>query len=305
MIKFLLIFLIPFTLLNASKILSYNIYDRTDRADVMITFDTPYNGVIKQNIGSSQIIIKLSGASIESTKFKKSSSKFLHSINIVPSSKQTKIFASVPLNTKLVASKTSDAYGLRLRFIKATPSSKNRVEKTSTKQNNSLSALPTKKNSDMSTSYYIVVTILVIGILILFVIKKRLLIKNNSTTNKNNNTWLFKGNEQTQPQVTQPAQVELNNNQISIRFQKAIDSENSVVMLDFADQGYLVLMGKSNILLDKFTDNKPTTQEDFESILQNRHQELENFLNEDPKSNTSKDALQSYKERAASMVYES
>jgi len=305
MIKYLLIFILPFTLLNASKILSYNIYDRTDRADVMITFDTPYNGVIKQNTSSSKIIIKLSGASIESSKFKKSSSKFLHSINIIPNLKQTNIIASVPLNTKLVASKTSDAYGLRLRFVKATPISKNRVERIGTKENNSLSALPTKKNSDMSTSYYIVVTILIIGILILFIIKKRLLIKNSSSTNANSNTWLFKGNEQTQPQVTQTSQTEPNNNQISIRFQKAIDNENSVVMLDFADQGYLVLMGKSNILLDKFSDNKPTTQEDFESILQNRHQELENFLNEEPKSNSSKDALQSYKERAASMIYES
>ena len=304
MIKYLLIFLLPFTLLNASKILSYNIYDRTDRADVMITFDTPYDGVIKQSTGSSQIIIKLGGASIESSKFKKSSSDFLHSINIVANSKYTKIIASVPSNTRLVVSKTSDAYGLRLRFISASIASKTTTEKSNTKQSTSLSALPTKKNSDMSTSYYIVVTILIIGILILFVVKKRLLIKNN-TSNTNNSTWLFKENEQTQTKVANPTQTELNNNQISIRFQKAINNENSVVMLDFADQGYLVLMGKSNILLDKFTDNKPTTQKDFESILQNRHQELENFLNEDPKLNSSKDALQSYKERAASMIYES
>jgi len=304
MIKYLLIFLLPLSLLNASKILSYNIYDRTDRSDVMITFDTPYNGVIKQNIGSSQIIIKLSEASIESSKFKKSDSRFLHSIKIIPNSKQTKIIADVPANTKLVASKTSDAYGLRLRFIGASVASKNATKKASAAQNTSYSALPTKKTNDMSTSYYIVITILIIGILILFVIKKRLLIK-NSTTNKKNNTWLFQENNQQTPQTIQ-ADQDKGNNQISIRFQKAINSENSVVMLDFADQGYLVLMGKTNILLDKFTGNKPTTQEDFESILQNRHQELESFLNEESiESNSSKDALQSYKERAASMIYES
>jgi len=304
MIKYLLIFLLPFSLLNASKILSYNIYDRTDRSDVMITFDTPYNGVIKQNIGSSQITIKLSQASIESSKFKKSGSKFLHSIKIIPNSKQTKIIASVPEHTKLVASKTSDAYGLRLRFIGASTALKNTTKKISTAQDTPFSALPTKKTNDMSTSYYIVVTILIIGILILFVIKKRLLIK-NSTNNKNNNTWLFQENTQQTPQTTQVKQNR-DNNQISIRFQKAINSENSVVMLDFGDQGYLVLMGKSNILLDKFSGNKPTTQEDFESILQNRHQELESFLNEESiEPNRSKDALQSYNEKAAFMMYES
>jgi len=305
MIKFLLLFTLSFSFLNASKILSYNIYDRTDRADVMITFDTPYDGVIKQSISPSKIIIKLSKASIESSKFRKSTSKFLHYVNIIPSSNQTKIIASVPPNTKLLASKTSDAYGLRLRFVSATTIN-NRAKETNQQVTTSLSSLPTKKDSDMSTSYYIVVTILIIGILILFVIKKRLLIKGENAK-KNSSTWLFQQNEKTtQTKATQTnSNNDTNHNQISIRFQKEINQDNSVVMLDFAEQSYLVLMGKSNILLDKFTDNKPTSQEDFESILQDRHQELDNFLNKEPQTSSSKDALQAYKERAASMIYES
>ena len=196
--------------------------------------------------------------------------------------------------------------------MSATTSKNNRLKETNQQVTTSLSSLPTKKDGDMSRSYYIVVTILVIGILILFVIKKRLLIKNENIK-RNNSTWLFKQNEQTaqtQTQVTPTSENnnlsdDIGNNQISIRFQKAIDQSNSVVMLDFAEQSYLVLMGKSNILLDKFTDNKPTSQEDFETILQDRHQELDNFLNKEPQTNSSKDALQAYKERAASMIYES
>lgn len=94
---------------------------------------------------------------------------------------------------------------------------------------------------------------------------------------------------------------------VSIRFQKNINEENSVVMLDFGQQSYLVLMGKNNILLDKFTDNKPETQEDFETILQNRHQELDDFIRvESTTTRTSpKEPLQAYKERAASIIYES
>jgi hypothetical protein len=72
-------------------------------------------------------------------------------------------------------------------------------------------------------------------------------------------------------------------------------------MLDFADQSYLVLMGKGNILLDKFTDNKPVNQDDFESILKNRHQELDDFLR--VQKHEPKEPLQAYKERAASMIY--
>lgn len=62
MIRLVLLFLLPFTLYG-SKILSYNIYDRTDRVDVMITFDTPYEGIIKQSVAKSTIIIKLEEAS--------------------------------------------------------------------------------------------------------------------------------------------------------------------------------------------------------------------------------------------------
>ena len=309
MIKFLFLFLLPFTILSASKILSYNIYDRTDRADVMITFDTPYDGVIKQSISKSKIIIKLNDASIESSKIKQVSSKFLHSVTITPMSNQTQIVASVPSSVKLIASKTSDAYGLRLRFTNAT-SNKNSAKSTSQATNpNPLASLPTKKSDDMSTSYYIVVTILVIGILILFVIKKKMSIKNRQNTQ---NPWLFQENESNKEAQTQkaPTTAEVNTatNDISIRFQKSLDVHNSVVMLDFAEQSYLVLMGKSNILLDKFTDNKPNTQEDFESILQSRHQELDDFLRVDSTKSTSsnepKEALQAYKERAASILYE-
>ena len=312
MIKYLLLFLLPFShLLLASKILSYNIYDRTDRADVMITFDTPYDGVIKQSISKSKIVIKLSNASIESSKIKNVSSKFLHSITITPMAGQTQIVASVPSSVRLIASKTSDAYGLRLRFTTNALSKKISSKVPQKESSGSLSTLPTKKSDNMSTSYYIVVAILVIGILILFMLKKRMASKN---IQNQPNQWLFQASDENKtetpaatPPPSTPTQTE--NNNISIRFQKTLNEKNSVVMLDFGEQSYLVLMGNNNILLDKFSDNKPATESDFESILQSRHQELDDFLRveanrENNNTNQPKEALQAYKERAASILYE-
>ncbi|MEA3370423.1 MAG: hypothetical protein U9Q40_03715 [Campylobacterota bacterium] len=309
MIKYIFLSLLLVSMLDASKILSYNIYDRTDRADVMITFDTPYEGVIKQSITRSKIVIKLSDASIESSKIKKVSSNFLHSVTIIPMSDHTQIVASVPSSVKLIASKTSDSYGLRLRFTDTASSAKNAVNTPQASGSDLLSSLPTKKSDDMSNSYYIVVTILIIGILVLFVLKKKMTLKNAQNTPS---PWLFQENKSKNEPQTQNAtpKTDINpqGNDISIRFQKSLNEENSVVMLDFAEQSYLILMGKSNILLDKFTDNKPNTQEDFESILKNRHQELDDFLrvdsNKSTASNDSKEALQAYKERAASILYE-
>jgi hypothetical protein len=303
--KYLLLFLLPFSL-YASKILSYNIYERSNRADVMITFDTPFSGVIKQSKSTNKIIIKLENASIESSRTKRVNSDFLHSLTITPLKGQTQIVASISPNVRLIASKTSDAYGLRLRFTSAQVV-KPRTEQTAI-ANNSLSKLPTKKGGEMSTSYYIVVTILIFGIIILLVLKKRMIPSGNTKQNK---SWLFNSND---TQVAEDKKTDLafnpnsSDSMVSIRFQKAIDNQNSVVMLDFANESYLVLMGNSNILLDKFKDNKPTSQQEFNSILQERNKELEDFLgtneNSQTYSNTQhKEPIQAYKERAASLIY--
>ena len=290
MIKFLLLFLLPFSLF-ASQILSYNVYERTDRADVMITFDTPYNGKIKQSISKSKIIIKLEDATIESPKIKKVSSKYLHSITITPIKNETLIVAAVSPGTKLIASKTSDAYGLRLRFTDKIITKNN----TNMIQNNITSSLPTKEDDNLSKSYYIVISILIIGILILFYVKKKM----KPGQSNMQRSWLFKNNEES----TLPNSDNIPTNNVSIRFQKAIDNNNSVVMLDFGNQSYLVLMGNSNILLDKFTDSKPTSQKEFNEILQNRHQDLENFLGKTI-TDEKQEPLQAYKERAAAILYE-
>jgi len=138
MTKFLLLFLLPFSLF-ASKILSYNIYERTDRADVMLTFDTPYTGQIKQSISKSKIIIKLEDATIESPKIKKVSSRYLHSLTITPINNKTLIVASIAPSTRLIASKTSDGYGLRLRFTDKIAVKSSTATATNAIQPNSLS----------------------------------------------------------------------------------------------------------------------------------------------------------------------
>jgi hypothetical protein len=305
MIKIFLLFFLPLSLF-ASKILSYNIYDRTDRADIMITFDVPYDGIIKKIRTDSTIIIKLQDASIESSKLKKISSKYIKKLAITPLANYVQLVASVSDNVTLQVSKTSDAYGLRLRFLEITPvqsSTLNSYKTTQTEQTSSvnkttsLSSLPTKKVSDMTESYYIVMVILVIGILILFIIKKKLTPKNNSFKQAN------ELNLQNIPNAVSKNQNIQQDSEVSIRFQKNIDDTNSVVMLDFLNQSYLVIMGSNNVLLDRFSDDKPTSQEEFNIILQDHQQMLDNFLNnqEIPKSDDS--SVKSYSQKASTISY--
>ena len=283
--------MLPFAL-NASTILSYNIYDRTDRVDVMITFDTPYTGLIKQSASTQNIIIKLEDAQIESAKTKKLASNFLNALSITPMAGHTQIVASVPPSVTLQASKTSDSYGLRLRFSNAANKTQSAAQAQQEDLTNPFSSLPTKQDADMTQSYSIVIAFLVIGIIILFYIKRKV------STQQENKTasWLFTSNakQKTKAKASQ---------EVRIRFQKSIDDQNSVVMLDFGQQSYLVLMGKSNILLDTFTDDKPLSQNDFENILQTRHQELDAFLQGEIPAKP-QEAFQSYKEKASSISYD-
>ncbi len=268
----------------------------------MITFDTPYSGVIKQSKSKNRIIIKLQNAKIESSKIKKVNSDYLHSITITPLKNHTQILATISPNVRLIASKTSDAYGLRLRFTKKSAS-----KKESQNKQTDLSLLPTKKSGEFTSSYYIVVGILIVGIIILLFLKRKI----TNQTNQTKSPWLFNSNtsvNNTQKDVSAQATHQAEDN-VSIRFQKAIDSNNSVVMLEYAEVSYLVLMGKnSSILLDKFQGDRPSSQQEFETILQDRNQILEDFIGSSEEKNnfsqgTNKEPLQAYKERAAFLSY--
>lgn len=275
MMRLLFIFLLP-TYILASQILSYNIYNRTERVDVMLTFDTPFEGVIKKSTKNSKIIIKLEGTTIESSKVKHINSKFLKSITITPMQKYTQIVATVGQKTRLLASKTADGYGLRLRFTqkKLLTKEQNPITNMQTPQNTQLSTLPTKKGNDIPTRYYIVITILFILVIVLMFVKKKIL--KDKPVQPSKNSWLFKETPKSSSKTENLNNP--NNDEISIRFQKSIDTQNSVVMLDFKNNSYLIMVGNGNFLLDKFTDDKPRTQTDFETMLQERHEELDDFL---------------------------
>lgn len=303
----ILFLLLPF-MLFASKILSYNIYDRSDRVDLMITFDTPFDGNIKQSTSPNELTIKLDGVSIESIKSKQLSSKFIKSINITPMQGYTQIIASNIMPIKLQASKTSDAYGLRLRFIQDNTHNEmqtQELEALDTQAHKTSTPIATKSSDEFDNSYFLIIGILLIGIVVLFILKRKVSSTLAPQPIVPTSSWLFKdGNEPVAPAMQNSSPItnlNLNSSDVKMRFQKSINNENSIVMIDYMQQSYLVLMGRGdNILLDKFMDNKPTTQNEFEKILQNRHRQLEDFLSD----STPRDPLKSYKERAATIAYE-
>ncbi len=317
--RVLLLWLFFFSsLLYGANILSYNIYDRTDRVDIMFTFDVPYHGKIVQSRYASKIVLKLYDAKIESTKVKRLSSPFLTALTISPMDGYTQIVANVPSsNIILKASKTADAYGLRLRFMKKSALEsasllKQQALGSQNRQNSNklFSNLPTKKENDISTSYYIVVGLLLLGVIVMLLLKRKLVQKQSNPNNKPSSGWLFKNATPTAPPMKQQSSSDMSssNQAVSIRFQRQLDENNSVVMLDFGPHSYLLLLGAhNNILLEKFYDEKPLTEEEFDLILKEKHTQLNEYMQMEklpPKEEEEiTDTLKSFSKKASNIPY--
>lgn len=67
-------------------------------------------------------------------------------------------------------------------------------------------------------------------------------------------------------------------------------------MLDYGTMSYLVLLGNNTLILDKFQDNVPITQNDFETLLQSKHRELDGYFQLAPAQD---EVFDSYKEKAS------
>ena len=294
-------YLRPLLLLPAflwgSKILSYNIYDRNDRVDVMLTFDTPYEGVLRQNRQGNTVVVKLEQAFIDEPTVKSVTSKYLSKLTIAPETENIQIIAEVANGVEMQASKTSDSYGLRLRF--SNPEVTNPLAQGAPVDETSMGGLPTKKGNEFEQSYYIVIAILVIGIAILFWLKQNIAKRTAAMKNEPKSPWLFDKSTPAEPKntYTPPLSVPAGENGgIHIRFQKSLDATHTVAMLDYGTMSYLVLLGNHTILLDKFQDNIPVSQNDFEALLQSKHLELDGYFQLAPVQD---EVFDSYKEKAS------
>lgn len=297
--RYLLALLLLPTLMWGAKILSYNVYDRNDRVDVMLTFDTPYEGVLRQNHQSNTFTVKLEEAFIDDPKIKNITSKYLNKLSITPKEDHTEIIAEAGNDVIMQASKTSDSYGLRLRFMHTGPASEPPLA-ASPMGESVVGGLPTKSSNEFEKSYYVVIAILVIGIAILFWLKQNIAKRAETLKNEPKSPWLFdKSNIASEPKtanIQNPLPLSSDGGGVHIRFQKALDATHTVAMLDYGTMSYLVLLGNTTILLDKFQDNIPVTQNDFETLLQSKHRELDGYFQLVPVQD---EVFDSYKEKAS------
>ena len=215
--KKILFFLVATSYMFATNLLTYNIYDRSDRVDFMLSFDSPYDGKIYQEKQNNNITLKLGDLNYNKIIKKDINSKILQKMMIVPDKDFLKIEMKSKNKVAVIASKTTDGFGLRIRVKNINiQSTKSSLSQDKSLNNKNLNLIHQDENS-LDTRYIMVVAILFILLVLMFWIRKKIPQKDSSLTKK---SWLFK-------------MANANNEDIKILHKKQIDANNSVVLLEF------------------------------------------------------------------------
>lgn len=241
----------------ASNLLTYNIYERSDRIDIMLSFDAPYDGKIYQKASENSIVLTLDDLSFDQNIDKSINSKILQKLNINPVKNKTIITLTSNKKIQINASKTIDDFGLRIRI-----KSPEIISKEQIKTSENVLAIPAKESQASINSRYIsVIVVLLLFIIVLFVMKK--IINLNKGSSKIPMNWLFKNSTQ---------------EQVNILHQKQIDNQNKIMLLEYQSRKYLVIIGTSNILLDQFGQDSIQTKGEFEDFFNQNKQRLNDYL---------------------------
>lgn len=270
-----------FVCLQAGNLLTYNLYSRAENFDIVLGFDEPYNGQIRQQNRDGKIILLLENTKIKENFSQALNSKFINSISIMN-------FQGQMLGIELKSDKN-----LQITPAK-NPDKKSMLIRITPKAISNFSELGAQKTSSVDgkyTSFIIVLSLLCIAIVI---IKKRLdkKIKNAKTAKAVQKNPSSLGNSRKTEQNTQKNieskktdfASELANadfdieNTAKIIFEKPLDSRNKVVLFEHNARKYLVLTGSSNVLLDRFGEDNIRTQSDFELFFEQNKNMLANFI---------------------------
>ena len=286
--KFILGLLFFATQILASNLLAYNIYERNDRVDIMLSFDAPYEGNIFQKREKNTTSLILNSLSYDQSASKDINSKIIQELEIEP--KQNSLVLNLRSNDAIIvnASKTTDSFGLRIRVtLKNTKPQIQNMPQASAKIE--AATMPKTEEEPMlsiDSRYFIVLSILIALLVFLYIFKKYI-------TSKSNDFSGFK-TLQSQPKNETKSMNWLLKNQnsgVTIIYEKSLDRTNKLMLLSYENRRYLVIVGSSNVMLDSFGEDKIQNEQDFAVFFEENKKKLSSFLEE------RKNSLNNYKDK--------
>ena len=270
MLRVLLLLILLFEGMNAATLLNVNLYERQNRVDLMLSFDTPFKGPLKKRTGADRAIaIVLDKVKVTTPYYKSLRHPLVASVAVTKSGEESALVKILPRSDAIgvQASRTVDGFGLRLRVYPLSGAKKS--PHTTQNETDRLKAedKPLKlKNSETLPGwrYWSVMALLLLMAGVLWAVRKKVLFQ----TGQKGDNWLMPENLG----AKLPAEA-------TVRFQKALDSRNKLMLVEYGGRQYLLVVGNGNLLLDRFGESEGIESEDeFVQVFEANRQRLDRFI---------------------------
>jgi len=270
--KLLSLLFLALSSLFSANLLTYNVYERSDRIDVMLSFDSPHEGSISQKNDASSITLSINDLHYDKMVEKSINSAIIQELVIIPDNNSLKVTLKSDKKISVIASKTVDGFGLRIRGSIMQASAQAPINTPVATTNPSTSSV----EDLLDTRYLLVMGVLILLVGIMLWVRKRM---NSSVKNASTNggkSWLFNPKTGVSKEVT-------------LLHKRPLDNQNSVVLFEYGDIKYLVMTGNTNVLLEKFQHGEVKDNSDFEKVFEENRRRLDDYLKlQDTKLNTYK-----------------
>jgi len=238
-----IIFLIFGVLLFGANLINVNFFEGKGKVDVLLSLDETFKGKVRQISENSYLFTGIRTDKVIQKEFKKS---FINSIIISPEKNGVKIDITADSTFKTSVALTPDGYGVRFRIVNNKP-----LQKTDA-QNTDLKALSADRQSLDTVSYIVGITVLIILAFVL---------------------WFLKRKAVHLPKLKEDMKV---------LAQKPVDTKNKVVLFEYQNRKYLMLIGNTNVLLDVFADDIPVPKNEmqFDEMLKlsKKYDNIEKYI---------------------------
>lgn len=288
-------------LLSANVVKNVEVFKRTDRIDVLFTFDGSFNENISQRDGTGYRTVVLKNVPYNGVLEENINALGVEEIKVFGQNGDLYLMVIGPKTPSITASKTANSFGLRIRIKEmdapqsatqsmpvrnstlnanlpsANEAQSDRIELKTNESNASQGVFSQFSSETFSYNQYLAMIGVMIAILLLLLFWRKRGLDSGGT--RSSGGWLF-GQKQAK-----------NLNDIEIIAQKPLDIKNRFVTIESGGFRYLILVGQSgNTLIDRYqVSQKPRGddyiegEESFEQLLERKRDNLLNYLGENRK----------------------
>jgi flagellar biogenesis protein FliO len=229
--------------LFGANLINVNFFEGKNKLDILFSLDDAFKGKVRQISEHSYILTSIKTDKIIQKEFQKS---FINSIIISPEKDGVRIDITANAPVKTSVALTPDGYGVRFRVLNAKP------PKTTNVTKNSVNALTAKSGGFDMFSYIVAVLVLLFLAVVLWLVKRK--------------------------KISLPMLKE----DMKVLAQKHIDAKNKIVLFEYQERKYLMLIGNTNLLLDVYKDDiaVPKNEVQFDEMLKlsKKYDNIEKYI---------------------------